>query len=141
MYFRSQFRGLIRKACAPSITCLVLQLTLSQFINYLPTEHKAVTCPLCITEARVSLCLGHHPVRSASQCPPELVVLLCHKVRVTVLIRLWDTTFSFLAGFLFILTDVSDGDRLCDLVVRVPGYTTEMYCASCEVRTGFIYVM
>jgi hypothetical protein len=24
---------------------------------------------------------------------------------------------------------------------RVPGNTTEMYCASCEVRTEFIYVM
>jgi hypothetical protein len=23
-------------------------------------------------------------------------------------------------------------------VVRVPGYTTEMYCVSCEVRTEFI---
>jgi hypothetical protein len=32
-------------------------------------------------------------------------------------------------------------DRLCGLVLRVPGYTTEMYCASCEVRTEFIYVM
>jgi hypothetical protein len=32
-------------------------------------------------------------------------------------------------------------DRLCGLVVRVPGYWTEMYCASCEVRTEFIYVM
>jgi hypothetical protein len=32
-------------------------------------------------------------------------------------------------------------DRLCGLVVRVPDYRTEMYCASCEVRTGFIYVM
>jgi hypothetical protein len=31
-------------------------------------------------------------------------------------------------------------DRLCGLVVRVPGYTTEMYCASCEVRTVFILV-
>jgi hypothetical protein len=30
---------------------------------------------------------------------------------------------------------------LCGLVVRVPAYTTEMYCASCEVRTEFIYVM
>jgi hypothetical protein len=29
-------------------------------------------------------------------------------------------------------------DRLCGLVVRVPGYRTEMYCASCEVRTEFI---
>jgi hypothetical protein len=29
-------------------------------------------------------------------------------------------------------------DRLCGLVVRVPGYTTETYCASCEVRTEFI---
>jgi hypothetical protein len=32
-------------------------------------------------------------------------------------------------------------DLLCGLVVRVPGYTTEMYCVSCEVRTEFIYVM
>jgi hypothetical protein len=31
--------------------------------------------------------------------------------------------------------------RLCGLVVRVPGYTTEMYCVSCEVRTEFICVM
>jgi hypothetical protein len=26
-------------------------------------------------------------------------------------------------------------------VVRVPGYGTEMYCVSCEVRTEVIYVM
>jgi hypothetical protein len=32
-------------------------------------------------------------------------------------------------------------DRRCGLVVRVPGYITEMYCASCEVRTELIYVM
>jgi hypothetical protein len=32
-------------------------------------------------------------------------------------------------------------DRLCGLVARVPGYTTEMYCASCEVKTEFIYIM
>jgi hypothetical protein len=32
-------------------------------------------------------------------------------------------------------------DCLCGLVVRVPGYTTEMYCVSCEVQTEFIYVM
>jgi hypothetical protein len=31
-------------------------------------------------------------------------------------------------------------DRLFALVDRVPGYTMEMYCVSCEVRTGFIYV-
>jgi hypothetical protein len=29
----------------------------------------------------------------------------------------------------------------CGLVVRVLGYRTEMYCTSCEVRTGFTYVM
>jgi hypothetical protein len=29
-------------------------------------------------------------------------------------------------------------DRLCGLVVRVSGYTTEMYCVSCEVWTEFI---
>jgi hypothetical protein len=32
-------------------------------------------------------------------------------------------------------------DPFCGLVVRVPGYTTEMYCASCEVRIDFIYVV
>jgi hypothetical protein len=31
--------------------------------------------------------------------------------------------------------------RLFGLVARAPGYTTEMYCVSCEVRTEFIYVM
>jgi hypothetical protein len=31
--------------------------------------------------------------------------------------------------------------HLYGLVVRVPGYRTEMYCPSCEVRTEFIYVM
>jgi hypothetical protein len=30
---------------------------------------------------------------------------------------------------------------LCGLVVRVPGYRSEMYCVSCEVQTEFIYVM
>jgi hypothetical protein len=29
-------------------------------------------------------------------------------------------------------------DRLCGLVVRVPGYRTEMHSASYEVRTEFI---
>jgi hypothetical protein len=29
-------------------------------------------------------------------------------------------------------------DRLCGLVVRVPGYRTEKYCVSYEVRTEFI---
>jgi hypothetical protein len=32
-------------------------------------------------------------------------------------------------------------DRLCDLVIRVLGYKTEMCCVSCEVRTEFIFVM
>jgi hypothetical protein len=32
-------------------------------------------------------------------------------------------------------------DRLCVLVVRVPGYWTEKYCVSCEVRTRFTYIM
>jgi hypothetical protein len=29
-------------------------------------------------------------------------------------------------------------EHLCGLVVRDPGYRTEMYCVSCEVRTEFI---
>jgi hypothetical protein len=31
-------------------------------------------------------------------------------------------------------------DRLCGLVVRVPGYITEMYCVYCEERTEYIYI-
>jgi hypothetical protein len=34
--------------------------------------------------------------------------------------------------------NIERDDRFCGLVVRVPGYTMEMYCASCEVRTEFI---
>jgi hypothetical protein len=30
---------------------------------------------------------------------------------------------------------------MCGLVDRVTGCATEMYCASCEVRTELIYVM
>jgi hypothetical protein len=39
-----------------------------------------------------------------------------------------------------ILMTIESGisDRLCGLVVRVPGYGTEMYCVSCEVLTEFI---
>jgi hypothetical protein len=40
-----------------------------------------------------------------------------------------------------VLLDLHGEDRLCGAVVRVPGYITEMYCVSCEVRTEFIYVM
>jgi hypothetical protein len=29
-------------------------------------------------------------------------------------------------------------DRLCGLVVGVPGYKTDMYCVSCEVGNKFI---
>jgi hypothetical protein len=47
-----------------------------------------------------------------------------------------------LASSLYKLSSLSfKFDCLCGLAVRVHGYTTEMYCASCEVRTEFIYVM
>jgi hypothetical protein len=32
-------------------------------------------------------------------------------------------------------------DRICGLAFRVTGYTTEMYCDSCEVLIEFICVM
>jgi hypothetical protein len=40
-----------------------------------------------------------------------------------------------------IFNAVISNDHLRALVVRVPGYTTYMYCVSCEVRTECIYVM
>jgi hypothetical protein len=70
------------------------------------------------------------------------VALCCYLRRVDLLI-----SSAELLALMFIITVliniiISDtADRLCGLVVRVPGYTTEMYCASCEVRTEFIYVM
>jgi hypothetical protein len=48
-------------------------------------------------------------------------------------------TVSF--TLLRLILPVSNDDRLCGPVVRVPGYRTEMYCVSCEVRTEFIYVI
>jgi hypothetical protein len=30
---------------------------------------------------------------------------------------------------------------ICMKITRVPGYRTDMYCVSCEVRTEFMYVM
>jgi hypothetical protein len=46
---------------------------------------------------------------------------------------------SIIIIIIIIIMDVLG--HLCGLVVRVPGYTTEMYCVSCEVRTEFIYVL
>jgi hypothetical protein len=37
-----------------------------------------------------------------------------------------------------IINSLPKRDRPCGLVVRLPGYTTEMYRVSCEVRTEFI---
>jgi hypothetical protein len=47
----------------------------------------------------------------------------------------------WLLSCLSFLLYICYSDRLCGLVVRVPGYRAEMYCASCEVLTEFIYVM
>jgi hypothetical protein len=51
-----------------------------------------------------------------------------------VLCFLWGTNWIYVCY-------VKKVDRLCGLVGRVLGSRTEMYCASCEVRTEFIYVM
>jgi hypothetical protein len=49
---------------------------------------------------------------------------------------------AYSIGLVLVFSVLSlENDRLCGLVVRVPGYRTEMYCVSCEVRTEFIYVM
>jgi hypothetical protein len=42
--------------------------------------------------------------------------------------------------FIIITTPLSNG-RLYGIMVGVPGYRTEMYCVSCEIRTESIYVM
>jgi hypothetical protein len=45
------------------------------------------------------------------------------------------TAFEIFFGSTFL---IFRSDRLCGLVVRFPGYRTEMYCASCKVRTGYV---
>jgi hypothetical protein len=37
--------------------------------------------------------------------------------------------------------DYRHQDRFCGLIIRVPGFRTEMYCDYCEVWTEFMYVM
>jgi hypothetical protein len=32
-------------------------------------------------------------------------------------------------------------DRLCGLVLRVPGYGTEIFCVSCELQTEYLYML
>jgi hypothetical protein len=51
-------------------------------------------------------------------------------------LRMYEAVPSLSLFMACILIGPADG-----LVVRVPGYRTEMYCASCEVRTEFMYVM
>jgi hypothetical protein len=53
--------------------------------------------------------------------------------------KLYGPPFSLIGSNILLSTFICD--RLCGLVVRVLGYTTVMYCVSCEVRTEFIYVM
>jgi hypothetical protein len=57
--------------------------------------------------------------------------------------NLYNAEFGLVATHITVITfdTRQNEERLCVLVVRVSGYTTEKYCASCEVRTEFIYVM
>jgi hypothetical protein len=70
-----------------------------------------------------------------------------------VYIHLWNSLLFFLLYRIFaqllsrpLITFIVDASIYCLLLSlwssgRVPGYRTEMYCASCEVRTEFIYVL
>jgi hypothetical protein len=48
---------------------------------------------------------------------------------------------SLAARFALVHIQPKGRDRLCGLVVIVPGYTPEMYCVPCEALTEYIYVM
>jgi hypothetical protein len=41
----------------------------------------------------------------------------------------------------FIYVMLKKVDRLCYLLVRVPGYKSEIYCVFCEIRTEFIFIV
>jgi hypothetical protein len=52
------------------------------------------------------------------------------------------TAFAYISHAVYNFNDIfSTLDGLCGIVVRVPGYRTEMYCVSCEVRIEFMYAM
>jgi hypothetical protein len=59
----------------------------------------------------------------------------------SVLLILGNSSIRRVCLVLDVSSSVHTADCLCGLVVRVPGYRTEMGCVSCEVRTEFMYVM
>jgi tetratricopeptide (TPR) repeat protein len=99
-------------------------------------ESRTRTCPLfkgeCILIGRFHLVEWRAQIRSTSASPgfvhtekPDTEEFHSHLA-------------SPLAWTLFnclILLDTERLDRLCGLMVRVPGYTTEMYCASCQSQS------
>jgi hypothetical protein len=56
-------------------------------------------------------------------------------------LNMWFALKSYGERMYYINTRKKKREGRIKQVVRVPGYRTEMYCVSCEVRTEFIYVM
>jgi hypothetical protein len=65
-----------------------------------------------------------------------LTDMRAYRCQITVLYKYMNREFLHEPGILH--HAIWKFDRLSGLVVGVPGYRTEMYCVSCEVRTEFI---
>jgi hypothetical protein len=84
--------------------------------------------------------LHHDPFQTAPCFTTRYVALHSISVASRACVRARDgfTKWYHLQSRIIIIVIVIS---LCGLMVRVPGYRAEMYCASCEVRTEFIYAM
>jgi hypothetical protein len=101
------------------------------------------TFPCSVTESRNNKSCHRHSPLCCLCTQQQAAVLLAWRVVACVRNALRCTRIKTCHVWhytsIYIYTHVHE--RRCGLVVRVPGYTTEMYCVSCDVRTEFIYVM
>jgi hypothetical protein len=77
-----------------------------------------------------------HRIRSSALKTPSHILIFYDTRHNTPWGSLWSLHPLQISSFMLFVND-----RLCGLVVGVPGYRKEMYCVCCEVRTEFIYVM
>jgi hypothetical protein len=108
-------------------------MTSSSFLRLYKNKTATPSCTLICSRAS-----GSQRWTKRLNAQTKLTLLLCplvHKNWSSTLYNLNCTKNGWMNHIFLLLVSI---DRLCGLVVRVPGYRTEMYCVFCEVRTEFI---
>jgi hypothetical protein len=122
---------------------LTFRRFLSEFFRFPTVNHRFIIAPILLSPSGdyAIVSVVNHVIKPSvllfwfSFCSLDhLCGLVVRLHNGDVLCFLWGTNWIYIYY-------VEQSRPLCGLVVRVPGYKTEMYCAFCEVRTEFIYVM